>query len=104
MSEVKIITMTEMDLEDLLQRTVRETVSKMIKCGFTSNNTREEDELIGTAEACELLGGISDRTMQRYRNGKYFRVVKFGPKKAMYYRSEILAFREAHTRANRNNK
>ncbi len=102
MSEVKIITMTETDLEDLLQRTVQETVSQMMKCGFTSNNAREENDLIGTTDACRILG-CSSRTMQRYRDGKYFTVVMVGPKKAMYYRSEILAFRDAHTRANRNN-
>ena len=55
------------------------------------------DELIGTAEACKILG-CSTKTMQNYRNRKLFNVIMRGPKKALYYRSEVLAFREANTR------
>ena len=71
----------------------------------TSNSTyaKEGDELIGTKEACRILGCCS-KTMQSYRNRKLFRVVMRGPKKAMYYKSEILAFRDANTRSSRNDK
>ena len=57
----------------------------------------DPDELIGTAEACKILG-CCPKTMQGYRDRKLFNVVMRGPKKALYYRSEILAFREANTR------
>lgn len=67
-----------------------------------SNPARDEEELIGTAEACKILG-IGPRTMQRYRDRKCFSVVMRGPHKALYYRSEIVAFRDANTRSNRNN-
>ena len=59
--------------------------------------SQDPDELIGTAEACKILG-CCPKTMQSYRNRKLFNVVMRGPKKALYYRSEILAFREANTR------
>ena len=58
---------------------------------------RDPDELIGTTEACKILG-CCPKTMQSYRDRKLFNVVMRGPKKALYYRSEILAFREANTR------
>ena len=75
----------------------------MAKMGHTSINAHaDEDELIGTREACRILGCCS-KTMQSYRNRKLFRVVMRGPKKAMYYKSEILAFREANTRKSRDN-
>ena len=95
MNDVKIITMTEAELEELLQRTVRETVATVMKCGVTSNNTREEDELIGTKEACEILGCCS-RTLQNYRDARLFSVVMVGPHKALYSRREIEAFRNSH--------
>ena len=57
----------------------------------------DPDELIGTAEACKILG-CHPRTMQHYRDRKLFNVVMRGPKKALYYRSEVIAFREANTR------
>ena len=63
----------------------------------------KDEELIGTAEACRILGGISERTMQRYRDRRLFSVIKVGPHKALYYRGEIEAFRNANTRSNRNN-
>lgn len=104
MSDIRIITSEASELEELIQKAVNKALAGYFPNGVpTSNNTREEDELIGTAEACKLLGGISERTMQCYRDGKYFTVVMVGPKKAMYYRSEILSFRDAYTRANRNN-
>lgn len=61
----------------------------------TSIHPHEEDQLIGTKEACKILGCCS-RTMQNYRDRKCFNVVKIGPHKALYYRSEILAFRDSH--------
>ena len=63
----------------------------------------EDDELIDTKEACRILGCCA-KTMQTYRNRKLFRVVMRGPKKAMYYKSEILQFRDANTRSSRDNK
>ena len=92
----------------LIEAAIKKAVASVLAEYFpnattTSNNTRKDDELIGTTEACRILGCCS-RTMQRYRDGKYFTVVMVGPKKAMYYRSEILAFRDAHTRVDRNHK
>ena len=57
----------------------------------------DPDELIGTAEASKILG-CHPRTLQHYRNRKLFNVIMRGPHKALYYKSEILAFREANTR------
>ena len=75
-----------------------------VKMANISINARAEgDELIGTKEACRILG-CCPKTMQSYRNRKLFRVVMRGPKKALYYRSEIEAFREANTRSSRNDK
>ena len=59
--------------------------------------SQDPDKLIGTAEACKILG-CCPKTMQSYRDRKLLNVVMRGPKKALYYRSEILAFREANTR------
>lgn len=101
MIDGKYILIEVSEFKALIKEAVAEALAE--RAIDISINTREEDDLIGTAEACKLLGGISERTMQRYRDGKYFTVVMAGPKKAMYYRSEILAFRDAHTRANRNN-
>ena len=64
---------------------------------YQKEPVKEPDELIGTAEACMILG-CCERTMARYRNLRVFNVVMRGPHKALYYRSEILAFREANTR------
>ena len=75
-----------------------------VKMANTSINARaEEDELIGTKEAARILG-CGTRTMAAYRAKKLFRVVMRGPKKALYYKSEILAFREANTRPSRDKK
>jgi hypothetical protein len=59
--------------------------------------SQDPNELTGTAEACKILG-CCPKTMQSYRNRKLFNVVMRDPKKALYYRSEVLAFREANTR------
>lgn len=91
--EMKIIHIEASELEALVKKAVAEALSEHQK--LTSINTREEDELIGTAEACKILGCCT-RTMQNYRDAKLFTVVKVGPHKAMYYRSEIQAFRDAN--------
>lgn len=91
-------------LESLLRKAVSDEVTRIISSGQfpTPYNTHEEDSLIGSAEACEILG-CSSRTLQRYRDRKCFTVIMRGPHKALYHRSEILAFRDANARSNRNN-
>lgn len=99
--EIKVTNIPISELEGIIKKAVADVLVEHLI--GNPNNTREKDDLIGTAEACKLLGGISERTMQRYRDRRLFTIVKVGPHKALYYRSEILAFRDAHTRANRNN-
>lgn len=92
------------ELDDRIKKAVIEALRQMGITGKSSfAGMTDEDELIGTKEACRILGCCS-KTMQSYRNRKLFRVVMRGPKKAMYYKSEILAFREANTRSSRNDK
>lgn len=91
--DVRIIQIEASELEALVKKAVADALAEYQLS--TSNNTREEDDLIGTAEACKILG-IGPRTMQRYRDRKCFNVVMRGPHKALYYRSEILAFRNAN--------
>lgn len=93
MAEGKFILMEVSELKTLIKQAVAEALAE--RPIDTSINTREEDQLIGTKEACELLG-CCPRTMQNYRDAKLISVVKVGPHKALYYRSEILAFRDAH--------
>lgn len=81
------------ELEALVKKAVAEALAEHQK--HTSINTREEDDLIGTSEACRILG-CSTRTMQNYRDGKLFPFIKVGPHKAMYYRKDIEAFRDSH--------
>ena len=90
----------EVEIEKLAELVAQKLCAMMQDNNSTSSSTYAPDneKLIGTDEACEILG-ISPRTMQRYRDRKCFSVVKRGPHKALYYRSEILAFRDA----NRNN-
>jgi hypothetical protein len=84
------------EFESRVKKAVEEALVKLLPDLLnTSINTREDDDLIGTAEACKILG-IGSRTMQRYRDRKCFNVVMRGPHKALYYRSEILAFRNAN--------
>lgn len=84
------------EFESRVKKAVEEALVKLLPDLLnTSINTREKDDLIGTAEACKILG-IGPRTMQRYRDRKCFNVVMRGPHKALYYRSEILAFRNAN--------
>lgn len=87
------------EFESRVKKAVEEALVKLLPDLLnTSINTREEDDLIGTAEACKILG-IGPRTMQRYRDRKCFNVVMRGPHKALYYRSEILAFRNANCKS-----
>lgn len=94
MGEGKYILIETSEIKALLKQAVAEALAE--RPIDTTIYAREEDQLIGTAEACKLLGGISARTMQRYRDRKCFNVVMRGPHKALYYRSEILAFRDTH--------
>lgn len=93
----------EVQIAELAKMVSTMVVADLKACnGATSINARAEGgELIGTKEACQILG-CCPKTMQSYRNRKLFRVVMRGPKKAMYYKSEILAFRDANTRSSRN--
>lgn len=94
--EVKIINIQDAELEAMMRKVVSEELKKILpEYLSTSNNTRECSELIGTAEACKILGCCA-RTMQRYRDLRCFSVVMRGPKKALYYRREIEAFRDAN--------
>lgn len=63
----------------------------------------EEDELVDSKEAARILG-CTTRTIASYRARKLFRVVFRGPHKAMYWRSELEAFRLANTRPSRDSK
>ena len=81
---------------DNLLQLLKDFFLPLIK-NYQKEPDKEPDELIGTAEACKILG-CCERTMARYRNLRVFNVVMRGPHKALYYRSEVLAFREANTR------
>ena len=85
---------------DNLLQLLKDFFLPLIK-NYQKEPDKEPDELIGTAEACKILG-CCPKTMQSYRDRKLFNVVMRGPKKALYYRSEILAFREANTRKTNN--
>lgn len=94
MAEVKIITIEVSELEALIKKAVAEAIAEHQQAN-TSNSTREVTDLIGTAEACKILG-CCPRTMQRYRDLKCFSVIMRGPHKALYHRSELEAFRDAN--------
>ena len=86
------------EFETRVKKAVEEALVKLLPELLSTSiiNTREKDDLIGTTEACKILG-CCPRTMQNYRDSKLFSVVKVGPHKALYYRSEIEAFRDAHS-------
>lgn len=63
----------------------------------------EEDELVDSKEAARILG-CTTRTIAAHRSRRLYSVVFLGPHKAMYYRSELEAFRAAHTRPSRDSK
>lgn len=100
--EVKIITLEVSELEAIMKRVVDEALVQAGVGGCAHEQDKEEKpvELIGTAEACKILG-IGSRTMQRYRDRKCFTVIMRGPHKALYYRHEIEAFRDANRRSAR---
>ena len=106
MIEVKIRTMTEEELQQCVKNAV---VGALKELGIQNVSVRgttaheDEDELIGTKEACRILG-CCPKTMQSYRNRELFQVIMRGPRKALYYKSAILAFRDANTRSSRNDK
>lgn len=89
--------------EDDIRRIFREELQHFCSRTSPANAHAEEDELIGSNEACRILG-CSTRTLQRYRDQRLFSVRMLGPKKAQYFRSEIEAFRAANTRPSRNTK
>lgn len=92
------------ELDDRIKKAVIEALRQMGITGESSfASMTDEDELIGTKEACRILG-CCPKTMQSYRNRKIFQVVMRGPKKALYFRSEVLAFRAANTRPSRDSK
>lgn len=102
--EMKEKNLYMLEAEDMVVLADLIATKLMAKMGHTSINAHaDEDELIGTKEACLILG-CCPKTMQSYRNRKLFRVVMRGPKKAMYFKSEILAFRAANTRPSRDSK
>ena len=68
----------------------------------TSDAAREEEDLICTKEACRILA-CCERTLQRYRASRLVTVIYRGPHRCYYYRSEIVALRDANTRPNRDN-
>lgn len=72
---------------------LRTVIGEQVKSIVATITTKEdENELIGTAEACKILG-VCPRTMQRYRDLHLFKVSMRGPHKALYRKEEILAFR-----------
>ena len=91
-------------MEEDIRRIFREEFQRFItSTPSAGTRTEDEDELIGTAEAARILG-CSTRTVATYRSRGLWQVVMRGPKKALYYKSQILAFRDANTRPSRNTK
>lgn len=99
MKDKKIIMLEAEDLDVLADMIADRLATRL---GDTTHNVcAGEDELVTTKEACQILH-VSPRTMQNYRDRKIFRVVKTaGPKKALYYKQDILEYLEAHTKKNR---
>ena len=100
--ETNYYLLKEVQIEELAKMVATMVRADLVACKGTISRA-EEDELIGTKEACKLLGCVP-KTMASYRSRKLFRVVMRGPKKALYYKSEILAFRDANTRPSRDMK
>ena len=104
MIETRVYNLDPAELDGRIKKAVIEALREMGITGKSSfASMSEEDELIGTKEACKILGCVP-KTMASYRSRKLFRVVMRGPKKALYYKSEILAFRDANTRPSRDMK
>ena len=83
-----IIIVSAEDLKQAIRECLQEQFSSM-------NNSPQQDELIGTNEACKILG-CSPRTMQRYRDLRLFPFKRVGPHKALYFKKDIEAFRDNH--------
>lgn len=83
-----IIIVSAEDLKQAIRECLQEQFSSM-------NNSPQQDELIGTAEACKILG-CCPRTMQRYRDLRLFPFKRVGPHKALYFKKDIEAFRDNH--------
>ena len=86
-----------MSAESLLQLLTEQFLPLIRQATPLSPIADRKDELIGTNEACKILGCCT-RTMQRYRDLKLFPVVMNGPHKALYYRKDIEEFRRLNTR------
>lgn len=99
--EVKLINIPEAELREIIRTEVLNAIKQSLSLEINDkpSATSRKDELIGTNEACKILG-ICARTMQRYRDARYFTVIKRGPHKALYYRHEIEAFRYANIKVN----
>ena len=77
---------------DDLKQAIRECLQEQFSL---INKSPEQDVLIGTKEACKILG-CSTRTMQRYRDLRLFPFKRVGPHKALYFKKDIEAFRDNH--------
>ena len=99
--EIKI-NIDEDRIKDIVMEAVKEALTQagVGGCAHVQDKGEKPVELIGTAEACEILG-VKERTMQRYRDRRCFTVIMRGPHKALYYRHEIEAFRDANRRSAR---
>lgn len=100
--EIRLVHIEESALEAIVKKAVAEALVQAGVGGCAHVQDKEEKpvELIGTAEACKILG-VKERTMQRYRDRRCFTVIMRGPHKALYYRHEIEAFRDANRRSAR---
>ena len=83
-----IIIVSAEDFKQAIRECLQEQFSTM-------NNSPHQDELIGTKEACKILG-CCPRTMQRYRDLRLFPFKRVGPHKALYFKKDIEAFRDNH--------
>lgn len=84
-----ILIVSAEDLKQAIRECLQEQFSHM------NDNPTKQDELIGTPEACRILG-CCPRTMQRYRDMRLFPFKRVGPHKVLYFKKDIEAFRDAH--------
>ncbi len=82
-----IIIVSAEDLKQAIRECLQELISNQ------DINAPKKDELIGTKEACKILG-CSTRTMQRYRDLRVFPFERVGPHKALYFKRDIETFRD----------
>ena len=98
MKDKKIYLLEAEDLDVLADMIAARLATRL---GESAHNVCADEELVTTKEACQILH-VSPRTMQNYRDRKLFRVVKTaGPKKALYFKQDIIEYLEAHTKKNR---